>query len=230
MLRVVDLFQSLQGEGMRMGCPTLFVRFYGCNLSCAFCDEPLHKIEAVVRERSPTALAEDILRLAEKGLANLGDFRVCFTGGEPLLQPADELCQLIEVLIARLPNLKFQFETNGTQPRPVSLPSESHYLWTVAPKSHQIHESWTTLPPDEVKLVLRDHTPEKVLSCLRDHFGLAWCEVLQQTKVWLQPVNERSKVDFDQLHLCLRCQNTLAENHSVYVGVSPQLHKLIDIL
>jgi 7-carboxy-7-deazaguanine synthase len=77
-LRVAELFTSLQGEGSRVGLPTVFVRLTGCALRCTWCDTAwafhegrhasLEEVErAVLAERLP---------------------RVCVTGGEPLLQPS----------------------------------------------------------------------------------------------------------------------------------------------
>ena len=38
-MKVVEIFDSMQGEGEYMGIMCTFVRFAGCNLSCPFCDE-----------------------------------------------------------------------------------------------------------------------------------------------------------------------------------------------
>ena len=38
MLRVNDIFYTIQGEGYHAGTPSIFVRLEGCNLTCNFCD------------------------------------------------------------------------------------------------------------------------------------------------------------------------------------------------
>ena len=36
--RIVEIFESLQGEGYNTGMPAIFLRFGKCNLSCKWCD------------------------------------------------------------------------------------------------------------------------------------------------------------------------------------------------
>jgi len=40
MLRIVEHFPSIQGEGIFIGTPMYFVRLSGCNLRCSWCDTP----------------------------------------------------------------------------------------------------------------------------------------------------------------------------------------------
>ncbi len=102
-LPVVELFYSLQGEGLRTGQATVFVRFAGCNLACEFCDTDFR----VKDTYSVEELAEEIKQIG-------GECRwVCFTGGEPTIHDLQALC---ERLHAR--GYFLQMETNGTRPRP----------------------------------------------------------------------------------------------------------------
>ena len=49
---IVELFSSLQGEGLLVGERQVFVRFAGCNLECAYCDTP------AARSAPPTCRVE----------------------------------------------------------------------------------------------------------------------------------------------------------------------------
>ena len=44
-LRIVELFQSLQGEGANSGRLMIFIRLTGCNLRCDFCDTAFDRVE-----------------------------------------------------------------------------------------------------------------------------------------------------------------------------------------
>jgi 7-carboxy-7-deazaguanine synthase len=37
-MNVMEIYRSVQGEGTLMGVPTIFVRFFACNLRCSWCD------------------------------------------------------------------------------------------------------------------------------------------------------------------------------------------------
>lgn len=36
--KVVEIFESINGEGRRVGQLALFIRFQKCNLDCSYCD------------------------------------------------------------------------------------------------------------------------------------------------------------------------------------------------
>ncbi len=76
MLRVTEIFHSLQGETSRVGLPTVFVRLTGCPLRCTWCDT-----EYAFSGGELLALADIMQRVSSFGCRT-----VCVTGGEPLAQ------------------------------------------------------------------------------------------------------------------------------------------------
>jgi 7-carboxy-7-deazaguanine synthase len=99
--RIAEIFESAQGEGLYLGERQLFVRFFGCNLSCRFCDTKLNRYTVY----EPQELLKEI-RLY-KTIVN----SISFTGGEPLLY----IDFLKEVLPAtREEGFRNYLETNGT--------------------------------------------------------------------------------------------------------------------
>ncbi len=74
--KITEVFSSVQGEGLYFGEEQIFVRFFGCNLKCKFCDTTLYRFA----EYEP----EELLR--ELKLYQNGHRTISFTGGEPLLQ------------------------------------------------------------------------------------------------------------------------------------------------
>jgi len=86
MLKINEMFFSVQGEGMLHGMPSIFIRTSGCNLYCDWCDTPRASLEPVGKLKS----LEDILHHIEQWSAR----HVVITGGEPLIyRPVEDLCR-----------------------------------------------------------------------------------------------------------------------------------------
>ncbi len=122
---VVEVFSSIQGEGLLVGERQVFVRLAGCNLDCAYCDTPAAKGEppACRVERTPgkqdfeeagnPLSAADIaaaVRRLERPQPGL-HHSVALTGGEPLLH-AEFLAELLP-MVGDL-GVGSYLETNGT--------------------------------------------------------------------------------------------------------------------
>ncbi len=78
LLRITEIFHSLQGETRRIGLPTVFVRLTGCPLRCRYCDT------AYAFQGGRRMSLDDILVAVGKYSTRY----VTVTGGEPLAQPA----------------------------------------------------------------------------------------------------------------------------------------------
>jgi len=101
---IKDIFYSFQGEGPYIGYPQIFIRFFGCNIHCAYCDEPdfAHQKEKWTVDRVLEKIAPFLKQKPHS---------ISITGGEPLVQ--------VEALKTLIPHLKapIYLETNGTLPK-----------------------------------------------------------------------------------------------------------------
>lgn len=77
-LPLVEIFQTVEGEGTTAGYPTVFVRLFGCPLRCTWCDTPYSYAPA--QPQMTLTIPEICARVTA-----LGAQRICLTGGEPLL-------------------------------------------------------------------------------------------------------------------------------------------------
>ncbi|MCJ2540064.1 MAG: radical SAM protein [Candidatus Thermoplasmatota archaeon] len=100
-MEVSEVFFSIQGEGVDIGLPTVFVRTSRCNLECNWCDTTYSWEPG--KERKIPDILEEVMSHGVK--------RVCISGGEPLLQ-ADEVAELVKALEAE--GCENSIETNGS--------------------------------------------------------------------------------------------------------------------
>ncbi|MFN3921021.1 MAG: 7-carboxy-7-deazaguanine synthase QueE [Caldimicrobium sp.] len=103
-LKISEIFFSIQGEGPFIGYPTLFIRLYGCNLNCSWCDTPYAKSGSNFVEKS----IKEIIIFWQKNYFEIPFITI--TGGEPLLQK--ESLALMEDLIKE--GAVVSLETNGS--------------------------------------------------------------------------------------------------------------------
>jgi 7-carboxy-7-deazaguanine synthase len=88
-MKLSELFYSIQGEGKLVGVPSVFVRASGCNLRCVWCDTPYASWKP---EGDDVAVAEIVRRVNEFGAKH-----VVVTGGEPMIMPdIVELCSALK--------------------------------------------------------------------------------------------------------------------------------------
>lgn len=101
MIKINEIFHSIQGETTYTGERTVFVRTTGCNLRCTYCDTKYSYFEG--KERSLEDILQEVLAFDTQ--------YVCITGGEPLLQ-----AEVLD-LMTRLCDLgkKVSLETSGSK-------------------------------------------------------------------------------------------------------------------
>ena len=99
---VNEIFSSIEGEGIRTGYPATFIRLYGCNLNCSYCDT---RYSCEGHDGTEMNVSEVI----EKG-KEVGVKKITLTGGEPLIH------KNVEELVDELVNEGFEvnIETNGS--------------------------------------------------------------------------------------------------------------------
>ena len=102
---ISEIFDSIDGEGVRAGKLCTFIRVFGCNLRCSYCDS-LYAIDAKYSDVPPREMGiNEILSHVNRNYR-----RVTITGGEPLLFPetvrlVDRLCEM---------DFEVNIETNGS--------------------------------------------------------------------------------------------------------------------
>lgn len=200
MLKINEIFYSIQGEGIRAGCPVIFVRLQGCTMDCCFCDTAYAQDpEEGVYFREGEVLA----KIQEQQAPNVPICRnICITGGEPLEQGLVPLCRQLKYY-----GYHIQIETNGFN----SLASRDNQElaslidhWTVSPK--KTHCITGDIPVSELKYIV---TPK---------FRQEW--VLGIAPVSLQPEGNRP----ENIKRCL----SLIREHPSW-RLSLQLQKILNI-
>jgi len=100
-MKISEIFTSISGEGLSIGKKTLFIRCFGCNLNCKWCDTPYAKGRGGYTDMSLEEILEKIRPHSH----------VIITGGEPLLQT--EIYPLINELLYNY-YCTVEIETNGS--------------------------------------------------------------------------------------------------------------------
>ncbi len=101
MIKIKEIFASIQGEGPYIGYKQVFIRFCNCNLKCNYCDTEFSPDEHF-EEFSPLELANYI-----KQFKNFHS--ISLTGGEPLLS-----VDFLKEFLPLVSSSKIYLETNAT--------------------------------------------------------------------------------------------------------------------
>lgn len=118
-LRVSEIYLSIQGEGPRVGSPTVFIRFGGCNLRCPLwpCDSQF-AVDPKFRKEWIRMSPEQVAAAAMHAAAGFDNVNICLTGGEPFLQQGKALEELVWLLSRQREIEVIECFSNGTLPYP----------------------------------------------------------------------------------------------------------------
>ncbi|HTZ11098.1 MAG TPA: 7-carboxy-7-deazaguanine synthase QueE [Candidatus Margulisiibacteriota bacterium] len=219
--RIAEVFESAQGEGLYLGERQLFVRFFGCNLSCRFCDTRINSF----MEYEPKELLKEI-KLYKNRVHSIS-----YTGGEPLLQK-DFLMEVLPA--ARNEGFKNYLETNGTLPgelkevidfidilaMDIKLPSSSGMegLWGL----HRRFLMFCSRKEFFIKTIICSTTTE---SDLKEALKIIK-EVAQGAVLVLQPNSYDNQAELAEK---LSRFKSICAQEKVTSCIIPQMHKLVGI-
>lgn len=202
---VNEIFYSIQGEGILIGIPTVFVRTTGCNLRCKWCDTKYSHMKG--EELTIKNIINEIKRYSTNN--------ICLTGGEPLIQKD------CNILLEELINQSFNviLETNGSLCLK-DIPCSERLLISMDIKtpSSKMHEKvdFTNLEilkiKDQVKFVISDEIDYFYAKKILKKFNIT-------QNVIFQPVDGIEFVDLVKKVM----------RDGLNVRILPQLHKLFNM-
>jgi len=207
-LDIQEIFPTLQGEGPYAGHPAVFIRLGGCNLACEFCDTEFESYQNFSLQK----IIAEVLRLAKNDEEKIVRKLIVITGGEPLRQPIELLCEELIKL-----DFLVQIETNGTLFR--EIPSAVKII--CSPKS--TNGKYHSIRPD---LLSRINAFKFIISkTSKDYSNIS--EVGQskfQVPVYIQPMDEYNE---DKNRANLEYTIELCQKYGYLLSL--QIHKVLGL-
>ncbi|MBO0439259.1 7-carboxy-7-deazaguanine synthase QueE [Candidatus Enterococcus ikei] len=202
-LPIVEIFESIQGEGFNTGRKAIFIRLGQCNLKCSWCD---------------TDYNEFILMSFDEIFNKLESFldtkNIILTGGEPTIH------RTLNSFIDRLKENSFKvwIESNGIR----EIPNTIDYV-AISPKRlyQNIYEKHCVTDADEVRIVIDEVEG-----------GFNFCQFIEKKvksqKYYISPCEVENKIQWaDALNVLGRLNER--DNKKVDWLLSIQSHKIMDI-
>lgn len=206
-MKISEIFFSLQGEGIEIGLPTVFVRLFACDLRCKWCDT-MYAVEG--RDFRDHPISEVLNEIKTHKCK-----RVCLTGGEPLIQ-IKEVEELSKLLISDGYNILL--ETSGHKMPPEILWTENSTISMdcKCPSSSMQDKMDFNLflklrPKDQLKFVLQDEIDYEYATALLSRYNI-------KANIIFQPTHG-SGLDW--------ITKKVIDDKLEYIRVLPQLHKII---
>lgn len=213
---VKDIFYSFQGEGPWVGYPQLFLRFYGCNIHCDYCDEP-----DFVKDKKKMTVQDIVDALRDYKQHHVHSLSL--TGGEPLMYAhfIKELAQHVEYPL--------YLESNATLPENLALIKDDITYFSMD------YKPGYEVPFAECMEVLKDKPNVFVKYILCNNFPdsdiEAVSEILKGYDVpfIIQPVTPFASITEKASPDDIFRGYYLAKKHLKDVRIIPQTHKFINL-
>jgi 7-carboxy-7-deazaguanine synthase len=206
-MKISEIFYSIQGEGIEIGLPTVFVRLFACDLRCEWCDS-MYAVEG--RDFKEMSI-ENVRNI----IATYNCKRICITGGEPLLH-GTELEELANDLVRD--EYKILLETSGHKdPPPIFWTDNCVISMDCKCPSSKMQDRMDfrlfekLRPKDQLKFVINDEVDyEYAKSILKSH--------KIEASIIFQPVHGANLKWLTE---------KIIEDKLEDIRVLPQLHKMI---
>lgn len=236
-MQISEIFKSIQGEGLRVGEPSLFVRTAGCNLSCVFCDTS-RMVNKVEWEGGIVALNKWI----QDSIKDDPVSSIVITGGEPLIW-GEELVNLVGLIHRDFKGV-VNIQTNGLL-LDVAKKVGGKIFWSFSPKFISSGTQSMTDKKDvmnmilflaenwgELKLVIS----EEDFIYVDEIFGEKSVFQLLENKIVIQPVVSRDINSNGELSNMLNIHSysglfnrCLKRYGHLPVRFIPQIHKFLSL-
>lgn len=213
-----EVFLSIQGESTGAGLPCVFIRLFGCNVHCSFCDQP---------QTSKDRHKISIWHLVQKAMS-FGCKNICITGGEPLMQ-SNEVYQLALELVSDY-GCKVAIETNGCIPIPdLFYPKDVKFVMDIkCPSSgvsdKNVFENLMMLRTnDEVKFVISNREDYEYMKKVLKTYPTA-------AKILVSPVFRYRLGEWFCPNIGKELVNWLIEDKMYHVRVQIQMHRILGVM
>jgi len=214
-LKIINIFSSIQGEGLNVGQKCVFVRLQGCNKECYFCDTKEHK-----QEFYRFLSIERVYALIKKQPHFNISTPIILTGGEPTLQ-IEAINALFQKFYNEEKSNKLYLETNGSID--ISKYTDIFSYIAVSPKDNDVQECYYR-HAHEFKYVLNGKNCFlKIKDIKRDREKVTGFRNYNCV-FYIQPENNVDSIDKINLNYCLGVVNRNPE-----FRLSVQLHKMIGV-
>ncbi len=231
LIKVSEIFgPTIQGEGVVIGQPTVFVRAGGCDFRCVWCDS-LHAVDNEHRHDWMSFGATQILDRVKSFTSNK-PIMITLSGGNPAIQPFGEL-----IALGKAAGFKFALETQGSVCKPWFGDLDVLVLSPKPPSSEM------TFDGDQLSACVRaGETAGKtvlkfvVFDDMDFEFAQEVAELHPHLPVYLQPGNhtpppaedENAQIDLEGINQrMLWLIDKVNQTHWYSATVLPQLHVLL---